>query len=248
MIYYKSPTGTIYKPKFDGNIYKTDGTKLVSTTQFEVLTPVSKSGTGAGSVVDFANSHTFQQGDNVLVVEFDGIARENVIVNIGTNKVELKKKLVAEGSCTVTQQGHKIVLKGIDNGLYTFSDNSSLIVSETFVNTFIDIATLSIRYKNFVSYKLDIETLNRTALDSVVADFSDNLQFFRAIDTAQINELVILKIGTFIETDLDALKYTNAYNSFKKNVSLSLLSENGKTNGDEDFKNTTSFDCVWGAR
>lgn len=248
MIYYKTPTDTIYKPKFDGKIYKTNGTLLVLDTDFELETIPDKSGTASGSVIDFSGSHSFQQGDNVLVLESDGIARENIVVNVGTNKLELKKKILGEGSCTVSLQGYKITLKGIENGLYTFSDHSSIIVSETFVNIVIDFATLSVRYKNFANYKLDLDTLNRAALDSVIADFSNNLQFFRLVDTAQLNELLILKIGTFIETDADALRYTNAYNSFKKTVSMNLESDNGTTNGDEDFDNSTSLEYSWGAR
>lgn len=270
----KSSDILVQKRDWDEKIYKYNGTLLVKNTDFSIITVDDSTGNSINNIISITSEtpHSFESGDNVIVIEADGIRRPNVIVNVGDTKIELEKPILKNGSVTIIFNGTKIQLINLESDLYTFSDGSSLIVNDTFMDIDIPMSELSVRYKNIMNYRLDLKNILISAKKSVLADFSTQLDNFRAIDVGQLEELIIRKIGVFLESPEDGLRFTNSYKEYLKDVSLQLKSDEGKLNrtigllpsigatiskssdyygvtGIENGNNlVTSLDYTWGAR
>lgn len=252
MYYLKKNTDTIYKSKFDNKIFDENGNLI---TGYSVADNEAFEGVSSGNVVTFTDpDHPFLPGENILMTEADGIKRPNVVVNVGDDKIEVKKPIYKQGAVSVILLDVKISFTNLEDGIYTFTDHSSMIVAGTFANIHIPTNILLDRYRNkLLGVAIDFETMNYSAMLKVLADFHYNLTFFQTVDIAQLTELVILAIGVNLESQEDNLRYTNKYSAYLKTVSTSLKSDNGNLNGNvgvdiESLKGFSSFDFTWGAR
>lgn len=255
MNYLKANTDTIKKAKFDDKIYKSDGTLLTKTTHFTVDSEISYSGVAISNVITLTiqegESLLLDEGDNVLILEPDGLFKPNVVVNTGANKITVKKPILSSGAVTVKASDVRINLLNLEDGLYTFSDHSSIIVSGTFVNVVISPDILMERFRGRLSgYQVDWENMNKAAVLAVLAEYHFDLTFFQAVDFGQITELVIRKIGQHLEVSADNFKYTNEYKEFKKIVDNKIKSDNGNLNASsaKTGANIGGISWSWGAR
>jgi hypothetical protein len=252
MNYLKSNTDTIKKAKFDNKIYKHDGTLLVENTNYTIGSEISYVGVVVNNIITLTiptGVNLLEEGDNVLILEPDGLYRPNVVVNTGINKITVKKPILSAGDIVVTASDVSINLIALEDGVYTFSDHSSIIVSSTFINVFIAPDVLMERYRGrLTGYQIDWENMNRVAVLAVLAEYHFNLTFFRTVDFGQITELVIRKIGQHLEVSSDNLKYTNEYKEFKKIVDNGVQSDNGVLDTTSTSSNTNGFSWSWGVR
>lgn len=218
------------KKDFDNKIFKYNGDALILDTDFKTVEVPDASGTSIHNIITTVEAHSFEAGDEVMILESDGIYRPNVIVNVGPTKIETVKPILKSGAVTVKFNGTKIELLTLENNIYTFSDNSTLIINDTYFNIKLDLSELRARVRNLMDYRADIDSLINAAKKSVLADFGSDLTAFRALDTGRLEELVIRKIEMILEQATDGLKYTNSYNALLKEASLYLKSDNGKLN------------------
>jgi len=259
MYFLKGRNDIVSKSKFDDKIYKSTGELLVKDTDFEVLAVNTLNGSSIGNVITLSlgslTENPFKEGENVIITEPDGLFRGNVIVNVGTNKITLKRAVLGQGAVTVKNADVNIQLIDLEEGVYTFSDHSGMIVSDTFINVFIPQSILLTRYMGKLSgYNNDFTNLNETAVLSVLAEYSYDLTFFQTIDLGQVTELVLRKIGQILENPEDNFKYTNEYKEYKKVVDNKAKSDNGVSNHGttNDTNNisisTSGITWSWGAR
>lgn len=252
MNYLKANTDTIKKAKFDNKIYKSDGTLLIENTDYTIENEVSYGGVAVNNVVTLTiptGINLLEEGDNVLIVEPDGLYKPNVIVNTGLTKITVKKPILSSGNVTVTASDVRVNLIDLEDGLYTFSDHSSIIVSSTFINVFITPDILMERFRGrLTGYQVDWENMNRVAVLAILAEYHFDLTFFQTVDFGQITELVIRKIGQHLEVSSDNFKYTNEYKEFKKIIDNSVKSDDGKLNITGTTSNTGGISWSWGVR
>lgn len=271
----KSNDILVIKKGWDEKIYKYNGTLLVKDTDFSIIDMDDSNGVAVYNIVTITDEspHSFEAGDNVIVTEADGLKRPNVIVNVGINKLEFEKPILKTGNVIVSLNGIKVQLIDLSSDLYTFSDGSSLVVNDTFLDIEIPLSELTVRYKNISNYRNDLKNILISAKKAVLSDFSKQLDSFRAIDIGQLEELVIRKIGVFLESPEDNLRFTNSYNHYLKEVNITIKSDEGKLNRtlgilpsgviskssdyytgnnnsatDDPNNITTSLDYRWGAR
>ena len=248
MIHLSKKNGTIFRKSFDGRIYNSKGELLLSSTDFEVLSNPTITGTVLKNVVTLAldegETNPFKQGDNVVVYEPDGIYRLNVVSNVGESKIEFITAILTNGSINIRYDGDKIVLKDIDDGVYTFSDNSSMFIASTFFNIEVPINILSVRIPEMFKLKFDLNSSMEAAKISVLSDFNNDYTSFQMVDISQLTELIILKLKVFHQQNEDNLRYTNDYNAYLKKTITSIKSDNGNLNRTPDTNNRYTIDAL----
>lgn len=241
MIYLSKGDGTIFRNSFDRKIYKSNKTLLVEDTDFEVLDNNFYTGTVLKNIITLTleegETNPFSTGDNVVICEPDGIYRINVVSNVGINKIEFINAILRDGSISIRYNGDKIVLKDIEDGIYTFSDNSSIIIASTFFNIEVPINILMVRVPEMFKMKVDIKSNLEAAKISVLSDFNSDYTSFQMIDISQLTELLILKLKIFYQQNEDNLRYTEDYSKYFKKAISSIKSDNGNLNKTPDTSN-----------
>jgi len=244
---------TIKKEKFDNKLFDTDGTLV---TAYTINTVSDETGTTLdGYDVQMSGSTSFVPGDSVIVVEPDGMYRKNVVEQVGVSIIRFQERLSSfapNRSVTVKPDYVSITLNLTDNKIYRFTDNEALIISPSFVNNFVNFASISNRYGSLAS-DANIELMNSEAKESIFGDFSFEPFFFRKLGLGQIRELLLLKICALVERrdgPLDATIHQEAYEKYlAKMVNIVAVDEDGVLDPDimEEGANAIfDFDFGWG--
>lgn len=212
--------GTIKRPSFDGILIDKTGATI---TNFIVNPVADETGTTLdGYRVSMSSDTAYVVGDEVLIVEPDGIERQNVIEGVGIDVLQLQDRLTSFDSgvaITVKPNFVSIELNITEDGIYYFSDHEALIVSDTYFAIDVPYGIIADRFQT-LPRDANMPLKNKDAKEAIFAEFSFDPLFFRKLDMGQLTELVKLKILAILESTLppEYIKHQTNYDNFKNSM------------------------------
>jgi len=239
-----SELGTFKKVGFTGKITDCDGNLLVNGTDYNAVSPAPVNGVlFSNNIAEFTSiPNSLGVGDSVKITGQSGVPRNNYIKGIGANRIEFGEHIPENSGTDITiisEATLVTLLATMKEGIYYFSDAETLFVNSVFLAIKIPFAEMKANYHGLAA-DYDIELHSRTAVDSILADFSFDASFINVVGIGQLKGLMILKMVQKIEAGKGDSPVTKADTEYYK--ALGRIRNKIKVAKDKSLTNTEVLD------